>query len=199
LDEVSSGGIQFESDAVGTGGRTASGSRSTTSRSAHWAAQGAVAIVDQALFAGTNFVVSVFLARHLPPTGYGAFALAQAVFVLASSGYAALLSEPMTVFGAGRYADRFGSYLAVLIGGNLAVAVVVSVAATLAGVLCRTFTAPELGQAFLGLAVAGPLLLPAFLGRAANYSRLRPVGSLAGGVLYSAGALATLLLLRAHS
>jgi len=46
----------------------------------HWTGKGGLAVVDQALFAGSNFLLSILLARWLTPAEYGAFAVADAVF-----------------------------------------------------------------------------------------------------------------------
>jgi O-antigen/teichoic acid export membrane protein len=157
-----------------------------------------VAIVDQGLFAGTNFVVNVYLARHLPQSSYGAFALAQAAYALLASAFGAVLTEPMTVFGAGKYSSRFESYLAALLSASYRISLIASVVTAVAGWVCGRFLAQELGQALFGLAVAVPFLLHALLGRAANYARLRPGASLGGGVLYCVFALLGLLFLEAH-
>jgi O-antigen/teichoic acid export membrane protein len=163
-----------------------------------WARRGAVAVADQALFAGTNFLVSVFLARHLDATGYGSFALAQAAFWLMGSAYGAVLTEPMIVFGAGRYGDRFSSYLASLIGAHWRIVLPVAAVTGLAGVLCGHVFGTVLGHALLGLAVALPLILLALLGRAANYARMRPGGAIVGSVLYCTIVLPLLVLLNAR-
>ena len=51
-----------------------------------WAIKGALAILDQALFAGTNFLVNILLGRWLTPAQYGAFAVVYSFFFLFSSG-----------------------------------------------------------------------------------------------------------------
>ena len=60
-----------------------------------WVTKGGLAILDQALFAGANFLVNIFLARWLTPTEYGAFALAYSIFLLLGAFHTAILTEPM--------------------------------------------------------------------------------------------------------
>jgi O-antigen/teichoic acid export membrane protein len=141
----------------------------------------------------------VFLARHLDAAEYGSFALAQALFWLLGAAYGAVITEPMTVFGAGRYGNRFSPYLAALIGAHWRLVLPVAAATALAGVLCGRAFGTAVGQAFLGLAGAFPLILLALLGRAANYARLRPGGAIVGSLLYCAVVLAGLQFLYVHA
>ena len=40
-----------------------------------WVGKGSLAVLDQGLFAGSNFMLNVLLARWLAPADFGAFAL----------------------------------------------------------------------------------------------------------------------------
>ena len=84
-----------------------------------WATKGGFALIDQALFAGANFLVNILLARWLTPTEYGAFALAYSVFLLLGTFHTAIFTEPMMVFGAGKHAEQFEKYLGILLRGHL--------------------------------------------------------------------------------
>src|SRR3979409_2655145 len=83
-----------------------------------WIRRGSWAIADQGLFAMANVLLNVMLARWLAPAEYGAFAVAYSAFLFIGALHAALLIEPMLVFGPGRYASRLAGYLNVLIRGN---------------------------------------------------------------------------------
>lgn len=166
--------------------------------SIRWAGLGAFAVGDQALFAGTNFLVSVVLARHLDPAGYGSFALAHAVFWLLGAGYVAVLPEPMIVFGPGRLRASFRTYLARVIEAHVVLTIPLALLTALLGLLLGRLWSPPVGQALLGLAAAIPLLLLAFLGRAANYARMRPGGSILGSALYCAIVLLCLRVLQIY-
>src|SRR5439155_722855 len=76
-----------------------------------WVGRGSWAIADQGLFAGTNFLLNVMLARWLSPGEYGAFAVGLAAVFFVGTFHSALLTEPMLVFGPGKYADRAGAYV----------------------------------------------------------------------------------------
>src|SRR3712207_1992334 len=77
-----------------------------------WVTKGLWAVLDQGFFASSNFVLNVLLARWLAPADYGAFSLAFAVFLLIGSLHTAVLTEPMLVFGPGKYKDRLSEYMA---------------------------------------------------------------------------------------
>ncbi|GIX47763.1 MAG: hypothetical protein KatS3mg131_1974 [Candidatus Tectimicrobiota bacterium] len=64
-------------------------------RLVRWARKGGLAVLDQGLFSGANFLVNILLARWLPPEEYGAFAVALSVFYLLAGFHTAVLTEPM--------------------------------------------------------------------------------------------------------
>src|ERR1700685_915370 len=80
-----------------------------------WVGKGSLAVLDQGLFASSNFLLNVLLARWLAPADYGAFALAYSIFLLLLVLHNALLTAPMLVFGSGKYRERFREYLGVLL------------------------------------------------------------------------------------
>ncbi|MCI0561107.1 MAG: hypothetical protein MN733_21690, partial [Nitrososphaera sp.] len=92
-----------------------------------WIVAGGFAIVEQALFAGTNFIVNILLARLLSQEDYGAFAIAFSIYLLVGYFHLALLTEPMLVFGAGKYAKKNNTYLALLIYCHVVLTVVLGV------------------------------------------------------------------------
>ena len=162
-----------------------------------WAAKGGLAILDQGLFAGTNFVVNILLARWLTSAEYGAFALAYSVFVLLGVFHIAILIEPMLVFGPGRYRERFPEYLGILLRGHFGLMVPeVLILVGAAFLLGRVYSA-SIERALLGLALAAPFILLLWLVRQACYVRLRPERAAAGGFLYLVFLLGILSALRA--
>jgi O-antigen/teichoic acid export membrane protein len=61
-----------------------------------WAKKGSLAVLDQALFSGANFLVNILLARWLPPEEYGAFAVALSIYYLLLGFHTAVITEPMS-------------------------------------------------------------------------------------------------------
>jgi SAM-dependent methyltransferase/O-antigen/teichoic acid export membrane protein len=149
-----------------------------------WAAKGGLAILDQALFAGAHFVLNILLARWLPPAEYGAFALAYSVFLLFAALHTALLTEPMMIFGPGKYADHYQKYLGILLRGHWGLMVPAGVLLLGTAFLLGYLYSANVERAFLGLALAAPLILLLWLVRRAFYVRLRPGWACFGGGLY---------------
>jgi O-antigen/teichoic acid export membrane protein len=143
------------------------------------------AVVDQGLFAVSNFALNVLLARWLAPQDYGAFTLAFSVLLLLGTFHSALLIEPMLIFGPGRYKERLSEYLGVLVYGHWSLAVPVGSLLLLGTSLTLGLTGSNaLSVAFLGLALAGPLICFLWLVRRACYARLEPRLAALGGALY---------------
>src|ERR1700674_5443088 len=162
-----------------------------------WAAKGGLAILDQGLFAGTNFVVNILLARWLTPAEYGAFALAYSVFLLLGVFHTAILTEPMLVFGPGRYRERFPEYLGILLRGHFSLMVPEGLILVGAALLLGRVYSASIERALLGLALAAPFILLLWLVRQAFYVRLRPGWAAAGGFLYLVFLLGLMSALRA--
>lgn len=96
-------------------------------RALPWATKGGLAIVDQGLISGSNFLLGILLARWLAPEQYGAYALAFSAFLLLTFLYQALLLEPMAVFSGAAYRKSLRGYLGALLWIHLVLSVVVVV------------------------------------------------------------------------
>jgi len=162
-----------------------------------WVGKGSLAILDQGLFASSNFLLNVLLARWLAPADYGAFALALSVFLLLGVFHNAMFSEPMLVFGPGKYRERFPEYLGILLRGHFALMLPCAGLLTAVAFLLGWLWSPAVEGAFLALAIAGPFILLLWLLRRAFYARLNPGWAAAGGGVYLMVLLVSALALRA--
>jgi O-antigen/teichoic acid export membrane protein len=162
-----------------------------------WLLKGGTSIADQAMIAGANFILNVLLGRWLPPVQYGAFAFSYSIFLLLGTFHTASFSEPMMVFGAGKYADRFGRYIGVLTMGHLVVTVPFSILLLVASFLLGRFYSPEVQHALAALALASPIILLQWLLRRAFYVIYRPEWALLGGASYLVFLLGAIFALRA--
>ena len=161
-----------------------------------WVGKGSLAVLDQGLFASSNFLLNVLLARWLAPADYGAFALAYSVFLLLGVFHNAILTGPMLVFGPGKYRERFPEYLGILLRGHFALMLPGGALLAAAAFLLGWLYSPAVERAFLALAIAGPFILLLWLLRRAFYARLNPGWAAAGGGVYLLILLASALTLR---
>jgi len=167
-------------------------------RLSSYALKGSYAVIDQGLFAATNFIVNVLMARWLEPEVYGAFSIAFTVFLLISAFYTAVLTEPMMVFGAGKYKTDFSKYLGLLSYIHLGLSGIVALILAVIAIVFHYLDSPHLAGALLGLTIASPMLLFTGLMRSACYVRSRPQWAAAGGAIYLfLSVVALYLLLRA--
>jgi O-antigen/teichoic acid export membrane protein len=162
-----------------------------------WVSKGSLAILDQGLFASSNFLLNVLLARWLAPADYGAFALACSVLLLLGVLHSAILIEPMLVFGPGKYRERFPEYLGILLRGHFALMLPGALLLAATALLIGRIYSPVVERAFLALAMAGPFILLLWLLRRAFYVWLKPGWAAIGGGLYLFILLAGALTLRA--
>jgi O-antigen/teichoic acid export membrane protein len=150
-----------------------------------WFLKGGASIADEGLLAGANFVLGVLLGRWLEPVQYGAFALAQSVFLLLGTFHTSVLTEPMLVFGASKYAARFKKYIGVLTIGHLWIVLPAGLLLLGASVLVGRFYSHEAQRALSALALSGPVILLLWLLRRAFYVILKPEWALLGSGLYA--------------
>ena len=76
-----------------------------------WGIKGGLGVLDQALYSGSNFLLSILLARWISPEMYGGFSAAYSLFLLISNVQVALIAEPMSILGANTYQGKVISYL----------------------------------------------------------------------------------------
>ncbi len=149
-----------------------------------FARKSALAVSDQALFSGANFLVNILLARWLAPAEYGAFSLAYTVFLFFAVLHSAVLIEPMMVFGSGKYRPVFGAYLRVLVGGHLAMTAAASLLLFAVAMILERVYSVAAGQALIGLAWSAAAILLFWLVRRVFYVLLEPGRAVAGGAIY---------------
>ena len=154
-------------------------------RPSGWFGKGVWTIADQALFAGSNFLVNVLLARWLVPEAYGAYTVAYTFFVLLGTVQAGVLLEPMLVFGPSRFDGRLRSYLRLLLSVHGKIGLVGGVLLGLGAAAAWAWGATVLALALGALALAQVLILFQWLMRAACYIRTQPQLAVAAGVIYA--------------
>lgn len=159
-----------------------------------WASKGTLAIVDQGLISGSNFLVNILLARWLGAEQYGAYAIAFGVFVLLSLVYQSLVLEPMAVYGASSYRDCMRGYLNTLLQIHFVISLSLLVVFGATAFVIHLFgQGSGLAGAFAGVTVASPCVLVFWLARRTFYLELSPAEAAAGSLLYSALIMVSLL------
>lgn len=151
-----------------------------------WLSKAVLAVLDQGLMAGSNFVLSIFLARWLTPEQYGEYALAFAIFLLVSHFYMSFLLEPMAVFGGSTYRSRMQGYLGSLLWLHLGATVVVWL--LLGGIAWGAQLlglGGDLPKALAAVMLAGPCIQLFWLIRRAFYTDLSPATAVVGAGFYS--------------
>lgn len=146
-----------------------------------------LAVLDQAVYSGGNFAISLALARWLTPEAYGAYALALGVFLVLSGIHNALILEPMSVLATANYAPGLGTYLSGQFGIHVLVTASLGVLAALGagGLLVSGLGTAELGWAVLAIGACLPGLLLVWLVRRIFYILQRPGAALLASCVYT--------------
>jgi len=119
----------------------------------------AYSIADQALVVGAGFLVNIALARTQTKEEYGMFTLSYSVLTFLTGLHNAAILEPYTVYGSGRYRDRFSEYLRLMLRSNAITGVLLS-AILLSGCLLLSRIAPQFApRALWGLGLTVSILL----------------------------------------
>lgn len=143
-------------------------------------------LLDQALFSGTNFVVSFLLARWLTETDYGAFSIAFSVFLFFSGFPSALIWEPMTV-----YSTRYSELIDLYFGKQIWYQVLLTISFSIFGGVLSLFFSEALRQTFLITFFSLPLVLLLWFFRQVAYIKSQPhfafYMSLSYSILYFCG------------
>jgi len=116
-------------------------------------------LIDQALSVGGIFIANVVLARAQTKEEYGMFALSYSIYTFLLGMNNAMILEPFTVYGAGRYHRSLRSYAQLMWRSNLLLIFGLSVVLMLAWAILHWTAHALASPALLGLALSIPFLL----------------------------------------
>jgi O-antigen/teichoic acid export membrane protein len=150
-----------------------------------WASRGTLAILDQGLIAGSNFLVSVLLARVVDARAYGAYAVVFATFLLVGTAYQALVLEPMSVLGPAHYGHNRREYLGALFWIQTVVLTIGSLLLVCCSVILETvFSQHVVARPMLATSLALPPVMLFWFARRAFYLEGDAAKALMGSSLY---------------
>ncbi|MGO9126859.1 MAG: hypothetical protein ACLP6G_18480 [Terriglobales bacterium] len=159
------------------------------------AGKGSLAIVDQALISGSNFLIGILLARWLGAEQYGAYAIAFSVFILLTLVYQSLVLEPMAVYGGSTYRNCLRGYVGTLFRIHFALSLSLVIVFGASALIIKEFTQQaSLAGAMAGVTVASPCVLVLLLARRTFYLEFSPGAAAAGSLLYCALVLVSLFI-----
>ena len=174
--------------------------RSSMGKLVSWGSKGGLTIIDQGLISGSNFMVSILLARWLMPDQYGAYAVAFGIYIMLSLVYQSLVLEPMGVFGGSVFRSNLRGYLRSLVWIHVALSVAICSALIISwAVAHRVGAGGAVTGALAGVAFASPCLMLFALARRSFYVELSPAPAATGALIYSTLILAGLYFVYQHA
>lgn len=142
------------------------------------------AVLDQGLFTFANFLFNVLLARWLSTNEYGMFTIAYTTLLLLATVHTALLTEPMLVFGSGKYSKRVSDYLGVVSLAHWLGTGLFTILSLCIGLFFWSVKRPAEAQTVWALALSSPFILFLWLVRRACYVRRSPHLAGHAGIMY---------------
>jgi O-antigen/teichoic acid export membrane protein len=151
----------------------------------------ALSIADQGFSVGGMFLASIMLARTQTKSEYGIFALTYSIFTFITGLYNAAILEAYTIYGSGRYHQRFSAYSRLLWRRGLFTTFGASLILTIVWVLMRWLSPRLASPTILGMALACGVSLTALFLRRTFYMRGRPdlAARISGIFFFSCGIL----------
>ncbi|MCA9905869.1 MAG: hypothetical protein KC547_18565, partial [Anaerolineae bacterium] len=145
-----------------------------------------LAVGDQLVFSGSNFLVSVLLARGMTYDDYGGFTYAYSLFLLLANFHNALLLEPFTIVGSSQHRFSLRTYTQRIARLQVYWTLITSGLGLPVGLGIWLAGDAILGQALLGLSLAQGAMLYFWYVRRKWYVAQHIDRALIGTVVYAA-------------
>ncbi|MET4290132.1 O-antigen/teichoic acid export membrane protein [Bradyrhizobium sp. LB8.2] len=144
------------------------------------------AILDQAIYAATNLMLQIGIARFSPPEELGAFAVSSTFFLAAAVIHQTCIVEPMFVFSAQRFRVQIASYHRRLIQGwSIAFGAGVAATGLTLALIAIVLQSPlPLSQSLVAFSLTSPVLLYFWLLRRMAFVLGRLDLAVLGGMVY---------------
>lgn len=153
----------------------------------NWGIKSGWSILDQGVYSGANFLVNILLARWFSAEIYGGYSVAFSIFLLLSNAQVALIAEPMSIFGAGKYRAQQSDYLNHLLRLQWIGAFISCIAVLPMYLLPQS---SELRSSLVAMMIALPFILGYWYMRRAYYLEARSDLALISSTVYAITLLA---------
>lgn len=149
-----------------------------------WLSKGAWSVMEQGFFAFSNFLLVLLLARWLDPQDYGWFTVSYSIFLFLATIHTSLFTEPMLVFGDGRFYHQQSVYFKALLEDHGKFIFFSGVTLMIPGIFLKL--RGDLGSMSLLLTacVATPFILTLWVLRRMCYLRSGPKVAAQAGLIY---------------
>ncbi|MFZ6765227.1 lipopolysaccharide biosynthesis protein [Pseudoroseomonas sp. WGS1072] len=133
-----------------------------------------LAVLDQALYALSNLMLQVLVARSVTEDAFGAFTVATSLFVILAMAHQTILVEPMFVLGPRHYSRELGRYYDILRGRwSAGAGLGAMMLCLLSAWAFRQWESTEIALCMIAYALAAPLILYFWLMRRMAFALLR--------------------------
>jgi O-antigen/teichoic acid export membrane protein len=151
-----------------------------------WTSKFALTILDQGLFSGSNFLVSLLLARYVAPSLYGIFSVSYSIFLFIAGLYSSLILEPINVLGPKYHDNELMRYKSHVIQLHIHTTIVFFIIGVIG-----VFVLPHVGyqseylQELTWIFLSIPFVMFFWLARQCSYLETKPQVAVVGSLIYS--------------
>jgi O-antigen/teichoic acid export membrane protein len=165
-----------------------------------WGGRGSLTVLDQGIFSGTSFIVTIMLARWLDSAQFGAFAVGLSILAFFLQIHTSILLEPMAVVGPSSYHKHLHNYLAMQIRLHFYLAVPAGGLLILLAVACKWIgLSKSVTSALVAIGLWLSFLLLPWLTRRIFYVLGNPSLALLGSFIYAFLAISGILYAEKHA
>lgn len=151
----------------------------------YWGKKGIYGILDQSLFSGANFIVTLLLARWLPVKDFGYFSIAYASYNIYYQLHNSIVTEPMSVLGPAKTCINLPSYVIKHLWLHIVVTGVMCLLTILFSIAFIMISGDRLlGNYFLLLGILIPCMLLPWYVRRAHYLLAKPQNAAITSLIY---------------
>jgi len=151
-----------------------------------WTSKLLFTIIDQGFFSGSNFLVSLLLARFVDPATYGVFSVTYSVFLFIAGIYSSLVLEPINILGPKYHDQDLILYKLRLIKLHLNVALVFLLLGFLEFLFSLFFNIQsEYIRVSFWAFLSIPFIMFFWLARQCSYLEAKPKVAALGSLIYS--------------
>lgn len=151
-----------------------------------WFKLGSFSIFDQAIITGTNFILTIILARLFNERDYGSFSTIYSYLILLCTIHSVIIIEPMMVYGPSKYQKVINYYLISILLFNFIISLILIVIIYIISYILRNMFSLNYDAYIYMLLISEPFIIYFWILKRILYIHEKPMPQISfiGGIFY---------------